>query len=219
MVAVQPDTQIVWWIVAWVTAGLSDPGVRAGFGSPGSTPDSGRVAPGMGGGADAAGGAVAPGSSSLSIELVSREFAAGETVGLAVAAVAATLDPVSTGLGDGPLEMTSSELGPAVDTAATGLADAPDPVVEDGDELTRSPPTIRTAAPTESAVRARLLSRPGDTNRRPAYARSNQTGPRTRYNGAASAIATPRPDRPKIPEFAHAALTRETTARVSGMVN
>ena len=35
MVAVQPDTQMVEWIVAWVTAGLSAPGVRLGSGSPG----------------------------------------------------------------------------------------------------------------------------------------------------------------------------------------
>jgi hypothetical protein len=35
IVAVQPDTQIVEWIVAWVTAGFSAPGVSAGSGSPG----------------------------------------------------------------------------------------------------------------------------------------------------------------------------------------
>jgi hypothetical protein len=83
MVAVQPDTQMVEWIVAWVTAGLSAPGVRAGFGSPGRTPDGGMVAPGMGGGADAGGGAEAPGSSSLSLGLVSIAEADGETAWLA----------------------------------------------------------------------------------------------------------------------------------------
>ena len=36
MVAVQPETQIVEWIVAWVTAGLRAPGVKAGSGSPGN---------------------------------------------------------------------------------------------------------------------------------------------------------------------------------------
>jgi hypothetical protein len=35
IVAVQPETQIVESMVAWVTAGLSAPGVRLGFGSPG----------------------------------------------------------------------------------------------------------------------------------------------------------------------------------------
>ena len=36
IVAVQPETQMVEPIVAWVTAGLSAPGVNAGSGSPGS---------------------------------------------------------------------------------------------------------------------------------------------------------------------------------------
>ena len=36
IVAVQPETQMVEPIVAWVTAGLSAPGVKAGSGSPGS---------------------------------------------------------------------------------------------------------------------------------------------------------------------------------------
>ncbi|MGZ6273930.1 MAG: hypothetical protein ACXWM8_06535 [Candidatus Limnocylindrales bacterium] len=36
MVSVQPDTQTVELMVAWVTEGLSAPGVRAGSGSPGS---------------------------------------------------------------------------------------------------------------------------------------------------------------------------------------
>jgi hypothetical protein len=67
-----------------------------------------------------------------------------------------------------------------VDAAATRLPDLPEPTVDAGDELTRSAHTTRTAAPMESAVRARLLSRSGATNRRPAYARSNQRGPRTR---------------------------------------
>lgn len=33
MVAVHPDTQIVWPILAWLTEGLTAPGVRARFGS------------------------------------------------------------------------------------------------------------------------------------------------------------------------------------------
>src|ERR1035437_5583977 len=47
MVAVQPETQMVEPIVAWVTAGLSAPGVRAGSGSPGSR--SASTAPLVGG--------------------------------------------------------------------------------------------------------------------------------------------------------------------------
>src|SRR6266581_4367788 len=37
-VAVQPDTQIVDPIVAWVTSGFRAPGVNAGSGSPGKRP-------------------------------------------------------------------------------------------------------------------------------------------------------------------------------------
>jgi hypothetical protein len=36
IVAVQPETQIVDLMVAWLTAGFSAPGVRVGSGSPGS---------------------------------------------------------------------------------------------------------------------------------------------------------------------------------------
>src|ERR1035437_5401375 len=48
MVAVQPDTQIVLPIVAWVTAGLVAPGVIVRLGSPGRRTDAPGVAAGVG---------------------------------------------------------------------------------------------------------------------------------------------------------------------------
>jgi hypothetical protein len=103
IVSVQPDTQTVEPMVAWVTAGLSAPGVKAGSGSPGSLAiDAGGVGAGMPVGPGLkpiAGVSLAAGSSSESpvSPMTAPEVSPGEAVGTPVAVGEAVGEGVAVG--------------------------------------------------------------------------------------------------------------------------
>ena len=111
MVAVQPDTQIVEWIVDWLTAGLSAPGVSAGSGSPGNR--SAGPAP-----RDGAGTPVALGANDAPAPAeVSSSASAADAIGEAAAIV--SVATLADGLDVPPAPVCSGATDPDAQPAAT----------------------------------------------------------------------------------------------------